>query len=487
MSNPLRKFTFDVAWAFSGNATMAIIGFVLNLIVGNLLGAEGLGLYGIVITTYLLGSMVGAVGMPSSLIKHAAEYQSTASKLNRMVSTALITSTLLSLLTSLGIFALANPIGHLLDMPALPGLLHTLSIGLPLFMVNKTFLALLNGLRQMRLVSLIESSRYILIMVFTIIIINLGYGIPGTVYALIAPEFLLFPILNIFTRKFYRLSLQDFWATNRVLTSFGLQTFLSIIIDNVGTRLNLFLIAYFLTESDVGIFTAANMFYIGFITLPAAVQRITNPTIATYSGNRKFAAITNVVNQVMKYVMILLGSVSILFIILVSQVINTAYPNNPQFINAIPPLIILMFSLSSYGALASVGSTPASMSQPHWNIIYAIFSLSVALILNLLLLPRWGISGSALATSLTNILSTLFFLYILQKKLRLNIQITVLLKLFLINTSFNLLALLGIYLGLSPTLLIPLIITSYIGSLLLTNIVGQQDIILLQKILKPTQ
>jgi len=179
--------------------------------------------------------------------------------------------------------------------------------------------------------------------------------------------------------------------------------------------------------------------------------------------------------------MILLGSVSILFIILVSQVINTAYPNNPQFINAIPPLIILMFSLSSYGALASVGSTPASMSQPHWNIIYAIFSLSVALILNLLLLPRWGISGSALATSLTNILSTLFFLYILQKKLRLNIQITVLLKLFLINTSFNLLALLGIYLGLSPTLLIPLIITSYIGSLLLTNIVGQQDIILLQK------
>jgi len=487
MSNSLRKFTFDIGWAFGSTAIMAIIGFVLNLVVGNYLGPEGLGLYGIVLTVYLIGTLVAAIGLPSALLKYSAEYQHISEKLDSVVSVTLLLSTLLSLLTSLGVFALSGFIGRLLDMPALPILLRTLAIVFPFFMVNKTFLVLLNGLRQMHIVSPVESLRYILMLAFTVLLINLGYGVRGAVYAMIAPEFLLLPALFLFTRKHYRLSLQDFRGTVRTLTTFGLQTFLGNVIDNVGTRLNLFLIGYFLTENEVGIFTAATMFYTGLLTLPAAVQRITNPTISAQHGSSNLIAITNTVNQVMKYVMILLGAIGILFIPFVRQVIHIAYPNDPQFLDAMLPLTILMFSLASYGAISAIGSTPASMRQPRWNVMYAAVYLTVGFTLNVLLVPRLGINGSAIATSINNVLAPLFFLYILQKALLIHIQFTTLIKQFLISVSLDLLILLGIHLGFHPLILAPLVAALYASSLILAGIVGRKDIFLLQRIFKPAQ
>jgi len=307
------------------------------------------------------------------------------------------------------------------------------------------------------------------------------------VYAMILPEFLLLPLLVFFARKHYRPRLKDLWATTRTLTAFGLQTFLGNVIDNIGTRLNLFLIGYFLTASEVGIFTTVTMFYTGLIILPAAVQRITNPTISAHHGSNDLAAITRTVNQVMKYTMILLGIISIFFIVFIRPVIHIAYPNQPRFLDAVPPLTILMFSWTSYGAMSAIGSAPASMGQPRWNVVYAVVSLCVGLILNVLLVPRLGINGSAVATSITNVLAPSLFIYILKKALRIHVQLTTLIKLFLISVSLDLLALLGSYLGFHPLILALPVAVLYAGSLVLAGIVGHQDIALLQRILKSTQ
>lgn len=487
MSDSLRKFTLNVGWAFSSTAVAAVIGFGLNLVVGNSLGPEGLGLYGIVLTVYLVGTMAAAIGLPSALIKYSAEYQHEPEKLDSMVSAVLLLSTPLGLLTGLGIFALAGFTGRLLGMPALPALLRALAIVVPFFMVNKTFLALLNGLRLMHIVSPAESLRYVLMLAFTLLLISNGYGVRGAVYAMILPEFLLLPLLVFFARKHYRPRLKDLWATTRTLTAFGLQTFLGNVIDNIGTRLNIFLIGYFLTESEVGIFTAATMFYTGLMTLPAAVQRITNPTISAQHGNNDLPAITSTVNQVMKYVMILLGAMGILFILFVRPVIHIAYPNEPQFLEAVLPLTILMFSLTSYSAISAIGSAPASMGQPRWNVVYAVVSLTVGLILNVLLVPRLGISGSAVATSITNVLAPLFFVYVLHTPLRIHIQFTTLVKLFLISVSMDLLALLGTQCGFHPLVLAPLLMALYVGSLVLTRTVRRRDIAIIAGIFKPAQ
>jgi O-antigen/teichoic acid export membrane protein len=487
MSDSLRKFTLNVGWAFSSTAVAAVIGFGLNLVIGNSLGPEGLGLYGIVLTVYLVGTMAAAIGLPSALIKYSAEYQHEPEKLDSMVSAVLLLSTPLGLLTGLGIFALAGFTGRLLGMPALPALLRTLVIVFPFFMVNKTFLALLNGLRLMHIVSPAESLRYVLMLAFTLLLITKGYGVRGAVYAMILPEFLLLPLLVFFARKHYRPRLKDLWATTRTLTAFGLQTFLGNVIDNIGTRLNLFLIGYFLTASEVGIFTTVTMFYTGLIILPAAVQRITNPTISAHHGNNDLAAITRTVNQVMKYTMILLGIISIFLIVFIRPVIHIAYPNQPRFLDAVPPLTILMFSWTSYGAMSAIGSAPASMGQPRWNVVYAVVSLCVGLILNVLLVPRLGINGSAVATSITNVLAPSLFIYILKKALRIHVRLTTLIKLFLISVSLDLLALLGSYLGFHPLILALPVAVLYAGSLVLAGIVGHQDIALLQRILKSTQ
>jgi len=482
MSDSLRKFTLNVGWAFSSTAVAAVIGFGLNLVVGNSLGPEGLGLYGIVLTVYLVGTMAAAIGLPSALIKYSAEYQHEPEKLDSIVSAVLLLSTPLGALTGLGIFASSGFVGRLLGMPALPALLRTLAIVFPFFMVNKTFLALLNGLRLMHIVSPAESLRYVLMLAFTLLLITKGYGVRGAVYAMIFPEFLLLPLLVFFARKHYRPRLKDLWATTRTLTAFGLQTFLGNVIDNIGTRLNILLIGYFLTESEVGIFTAATMFYTGLMTLPAAVQRITNPTISAQHGSNDLAAITRTVNQVMKYTMILLGIIGILFIVFIRPVIHIAYPNEPRFLDAVPPLTILMFSWTSYGAMSAIGSAPASMGQPRWNVVYAVVSLGVGFTLNVLLVPRLGINGSAVATGITNVLAPLSFVYILRKALLVHVQFITLTKLFFINTLLDLLVLLGIQLGFHPCMLAPLAIALYVSSLRLTGIAGRQDIVLIGRI-----
>jgi O-antigen/teichoic acid export membrane protein len=229
------------------------------------------------------------------------------------------------------------------------------------------------------------------------------------------------------------------------------------------------------------------MFYTGLMTLPAAVQRITNPTISAQHGNNDLPAITSTVNQVMKYVMILMGAMGILFILFVRPVIHIAYPNEPRFLEAVLPLTILVFSLTSYGAISAIGSAPASMGQPRWNVAYALVSLTVGFTLNVLLVPRLGINGSAVATSITNVVAPLLFTCTLKRALRIHVQLTTLIRLFLINVSLDLLTLLGTYLGFHPLVLALPVAILYAGSLVLAGIVGHQDIARLQRILKPTQ
>jgi O-antigen/teichoic acid export membrane protein len=127
------------------------------------------------------------------------------------------------------------------------------------------------------------------------------------------------------------------------------------------------------------------------------------------------------------------------------------------------------------------------MGQPRWNVVYAVVSLTVGFTLNVLLVPRLGINGSAVATGITNVLAPLSFVYILRKALLVRVQFITLIKLFFISTLLDLLVLLGIQRGFHPCMLAPLALALYVSSLRLTGIAGRQDIVLIGRIFNLVQ
>ena len=91
------KFAFDVGITFLASVITLPLGFIITIVLGRYLGADGLGLYRITSTVYGIAMLIAAFGIPAAMIKYVAEFKDDKAKLNQIVSSGVITSLFLGI------------------------------------------------------------------------------------------------------------------------------------------------------------------------------------------------------------------------------------------------------------------------------------------------------------------------------------------------------------------------------------------------------
>jgi len=417
----VKKFTFDVGWVLISSVVTLLIGFLLSIVLARWLGAAGLGLYRMVITVQGIAVLVATLGIPTALIKYVAEYKDNKDRLSQTTTSGIISSVIFGIVTGILLYALSVVLANIFHMPELAHLLKILAFALPFSSLFQALTGLLNGLREMKTFASLLILQSILMIAFIIAFVRLGFGVEGAVLGIVLSVIggCIFGLYR--SRRFVHLSLQGLVQNAKKLVAFGSQMFGANAMGLILTYTDIILIGYFLTVEDVGYYSVAVSLSMLFLMIPMAIQRITYPATSEYWAQNNHQALQQMINTSMKYSACILLPLGLGVGFFSREIITTIFGG--EFIYAVLPLCVLLIARVIGGSTEiSIGGSFSGVGRPDLVLKIDAISAGTNVGLNILLIPRFGILGAAIATTASLLLGTIIFLALIPRILKVKID-----------------------------------------------------------------
>jgi len=408
----------DIQWAFISIFTSSLAHFILRIVLGRELGPEGLGIYTLAFTIYLFGMQFAAFGIGSALTKYVAEFIDDQATIRRYVSSGMTSSIFTGSLMGIVLYLLAPYIAiSFFKIPELEVLLQLIAICYPFIAIQKGVLGTLNGFRKMHLYALLNIVQNILVVGISLaLVLVFGLGVLGAVIGLVVSTIVIGVLCPFLIRDHIRfdVALWDAPAL-RATTMFGFYVILANSISFLNTQINSILIGYYLNPTEVGIFAVSVLLAHTLTLIPSAVQTVTNPTMANLYGKGDIEGVRRIVYSTIKKSSLISVASAAFLAVFGSFIISFMF--GEKFQASYIPLLLLLVGSAIGASYMVVGTTLSSIGKV--NIIFRIGVICVALniILNILLIPSFGIAGAAIATSITSIVDFWITIVVIRKNL----------------------------------------------------------------------
>ncbi|MDR3587451.1 MAG: oligosaccharide flippase family protein [Desulfosporosinus sp.] len=192
----------------------------------------------------------------------------------------------------------------------------------------------------------------------------------------------------------------------KVMLGYGLKAQAGNIIQRLNYRLDVFIVAYFLPIAQVGIYGIAVVLGETLWGITGSIATIVFPIASSSTNKEEMVTFTNQITRV-SFSIIIIFSIIIAFIgktFIILWFTQAFAPASGALLWLLPGISIFSVSniLASY--LAGVGLVEK-------NIYSSIVSGIVTVILDIYLIPRIGINGASIATSLSYIIFTLMTIW----------------------------------------------------------------------------
>jgi stage V sporulation protein B len=406
------KIKTNLQWSFLSLAFSSFCQLLLRIIIGKKLGPSGLGVYTLIFTIYLFSMQFGAFGTGTALTKYIAEYSENEKKIKEYIFAGLIISIVSGLLVSIILYTMSGKIAlicfHNYEMT---NLLKVLSFCIPFISIQKLVIGILNGFQKMDSFAFINMSQYFLMLIITLILINflkmntfnatLGIVISTIITGILSLYYLKDLILIFNPQKYLK---QVF--------IFGIYIVLSSSIGTLNTQMDSLMIGYYLNSASVGCYAIAFILLQILILIADSTQAVTYPIMSNYYGKTNFKAIQNLIKNIMLKVFIICIIISLFLIIFGKQIISVY---NKEFLNAYSPLLVLLIGYSLYAPIQAVGGFLSSIGKVNIMFNLSCLSLVINFLLNMILIPKFGLMGAAIATSTSLVFISLIKGYFILK------------------------------------------------------------------------
>jgi len=362
-------------------------------------------------TIQTIAMLFAAVGIPAATIKYVAEYKDDRNKTNSIVSSGVITSLLLGIVFSVFFYFSSGVFEEIFKMPGLSGLLKILSPIFPFALVGGVLLGFLNGLREIKKYGTATIIQSVLMLVVSVLLIFLGFGVAGVVIGVVLASMGWCLYLLLITKDYFDITFEGYSSNTKKMLVFGSQIFAGNAINLINYQADIIMIGYFLTATDVGYYAVAVGLSKFFWVIPQAVQTITYPATSEYWGKNNHSALQSMIDKSMRYTTCALFPIGLGVVFFANEIITLIYGD--VFVYSVLPLQILVVGTVIYGiAGKAIGGSTSAIGRPDINLKVIFISAFVNIILNLLLIPRFGIIGAAIATAVSwCIVSVLFTIW----------------------------------------------------------------------------
>ncbi len=387
-------FTKNVVTTFLAQMLSLFLGIANAVLVARLLGPEG---KGILAVAMLVPQMLGLFFGMGINIASTQFLGSRRLDVPIVIANSLAFTVVMSVLGSsvVGVMVLTGWLETL--VPGIPiDLLLIALFAFPLSLLDMYFSGVLQGLQritELNMITLVSSCSVLgLVCIF---VWGFDMGVVGAVIAYVGSTLIKVIVLGAILAREVPTGLPRWnMSTMRSMFVFGLRGHIGNVVHFFNYRLDMFLVNFFLSPADVGIYTISVRIAEILWVFPRAVAFVIFPKAAATTREKMNRFTPKVFWATLGFcVLSALG-----LVMLGNLFIQVAFGD--AFVGAYKPLLALLPGAVLLGNTKVLTSEIAGRGYPQYNSISAGVAFVLTVILDLWLIPRYGILGASVASSI---------------------------------------------------------------------------------------
>jgi lipopolysaccharide exporter len=415
------KGVFNISWGLAASSIISAVGVML--VAGILSGSD----YGLVAIA-LVGPNFIAIfrdwGVDWATIKYTAQYRSENKQAN--VESVLVTlisfELLLGFILSMISFLLSGFLANILDRPNIVPLIQIASFTIFADALLKASQAAFTGYERMEFHSVSSIVYSSLKTTFMTLLVVLGFGTFGAIIGLTVAYLFsgIFAIALLYFAIFKNLRKQgnnklEIRATIKTLFRYGLPLSISAILTGSLAQFYNFLIAIYCTDLIIGNYQVALnfAFIVTFFVMP--VLTVLLPAFSKINSQEERNMLGNVFQFSVKYASLLIVPVAFAIIALAQPGVTAIFGEKYSFSPLYLALYAVTFVYTAFGFL-SIENLLKSQGKTDFNLKLTIVTSAIGLILNVVLIPAFGIVGLLVTNIVSGVPSMVIALLWIKKK-----------------------------------------------------------------------
>lgn len=395
-------FARNVTSTFAVQILTLVFATLNAAIIGRVLHSEGKGIVAMAVLVPAIFALFLSGGLNVANVYYIGQ--------RRFDTAALTANAMMFALAASGLGALVAALLYATGalnkaLPGIPlGLLGLSMLSLPFVLLNSYFNGILQGLQKITAVNRVSLlTRGSTLLLTVLLVLVLRWGLTGAVLAVFGSAVITLLALMRLLRG-HGADFRPRWnpLVAKTTLKFGLRGYIANVLQYFNYRLDLFLVNLFLGPAGVGIYTVSVAMGEMLWYLPNAVSFVIFPKAA----NSSHAAMNRFTPRVFRATLGLTALGAIALAIVGRPFINIVYTS--AFSSAYGPMLALLPGIVLLGGGKVLTNEIAGRGYPQYNSIASGVSLLATVALDLLLIPRYGVLGASLASTLAY--STIFLL-----------------------------------------------------------------------------
>ena len=370
-------------------------GYVVQVGLGRYLGPAEYGTFGVVLALMNMVNLFLTYGFPKSAAKYIAEGKVKTGSIIKMATRVQLIFCTLGFVIYLG---LSSVIANLLNDPSLTRYIMLSSISIPAYALFAIYSGgYLNGMRRFGRQALVAIANSLGKITLVFIFVFIGWGVNGAILGYIGSSLFGLVLAFRFIRPIEKGEDTFSW---KQLLSFGIPATIFAVLFFFLMSIDLYAVkALDAVKADVGYYTAAStiskLSYYLFSGL--AVTLLPSISKSTSTGNVEQTG--NYIRRSMRYMILILLPLTLLISATSSGLTKLIYSST--YIDAANPLGILVLGLAFLSIFSVLTSVVMGAGKPKVAVWMALPLVVMDIILNVILIPRYGLVGAAWATTST--------------------------------------------------------------------------------------
>jgi len=403
---------------FLGLIVGNFLGIAYQIILGRLLGPEMYGLYNLTMSVATIASSFAVFGLLGALARfipfHLKKGETEIVRSTIDFSSIFVFSN--GVLFAIALFFLAEHIAvGIFDKPELAAPLRFFSFGIPILGLQRVMRGITRGFKAVKYnVLVFNIGDRVIKIVFFLISVIFAYRLYGAITALIAGALITIVVTMwlIRSRIFPEYSTCRRTPVARNLLAFSWPLALTGFTFLFVSKTDKILLGYYLTSEDVGIYSPALVIAGMLVFVAEAFKYIFLPTVSEHFARKDTSGLELLFKATSKWIFLVVLPLFILIMLFPRELITLLYGS--EYAAGYLALIILSLGIAMNDFSGTAGNILVGGGHTKLNLICEIIAAVMNIVLNIILIPRYGIVGAATATGIsymTRNISSVSFVY----------------------------------------------------------------------------
>ncbi|MFQ5800570.1 MAG: flippase [Candidatus Hydrothermarchaeales archaeon] len=384
------------------NLAVRLLSYIYRIVMGRLLDPYQYGILNLALPLQFMVIVLTSAGIAPSIAKFISESKAKGEDVKRLASSCLFYYTLGGAGIGLIFFALASPLGRVVFGDAnavLP--LRISAVAIPFGILISVYTGIFQGLKKVSYMSGVLLFEQGLRVIFAVALVVVGFEAVGAIggstlgFAVAVPlSYVLFKRLGLsFGEHSFEIFKEVFY--------FSIPTSITALSSFILAYADILLIGFYMTTTDVGIYSAASPASRLIMAFTMALYAVLIPSVSELSakgGQRE-------VKGYFKLSLLALGVVilpaTVIALVFSTQIIGALFTE--RYLLAVPSFEILIVGMAFLSLFMTNSAIFQGLGRPKTPMKILVVFAAVDILLNILLIPHYGIEGAAFSTALAGV------------------------------------------------------------------------------------